>query len=140
LRPGDLDTVRAFLQAAREHHRDLATVRSVIEETFTPDAEWHTMRELPGGGVRRGRDAIAAELADQWNMFDDFTGDLEELRAVGDQAVTRLVLRTRARGGAAEITIRVGNIWTFRDGKILRVRAFRDPDEAVAVAEAEAAE
>jgi len=96
------------------------------------------MRELPGGGVRRGREAVLKELQDQWDAFGNFEAEIEELRAVGDQAVTRLVLRSTPREASTPIETRVGNIWTFKEGKIYRARAFRDPAEAVAVAEAEA--
>jgi ketosteroid isomerase-like protein len=97
------------------------------------------MRELPGGGVRRGREAVEKELRDQWSLFGDFDAEIEELRAIGDQAVTRLVLRSTPHGSSVAFESRVGNIWTFKDGSIYRARAFRDPAEAVAVAEAEAA-
>jgi ketosteroid isomerase-like protein len=114
-------------------------VREMIERSFHPDAEWHTMRELPGGGVRRGRPAVLKELQDQWNSFGEFDAEIEDLRAVGGQAVTRSVLRSTPRGASTSVETRVGNIWTFKEGKIYRARAFRDPAEAVSVAEAEAA-
>jgi ketosteroid isomerase-like protein len=139
LAPGDLDIVRQFFSDLRASENDTELVREMIERSFHPDAEWHTMRELPGGGVRRGREAVMKELEDQWNAFGSFDAEIEDLRAVGDQAVTRLVLRSTPREASASIETRVGNIWTFKEGKIYRARAFRDPAEAVAVAEAEAA-
>lgn len=111
----------------------------MIERSFHPDAEWHTMRELPGGGIRQGREAVMKELQDQWSAFGDFDAEIEELRAIGDQAVTRVVLSSTTRGTRTPVETRVGNIYSFKEGRIYRVRAFRDPAEAVAVAEAEAA-
>jgi ketosteroid isomerase-like protein len=135
----DLDIVREFVADLRRNRNDPTLRRETIERCFHPDAEWHTMRELPGGGVRRGREAVARELRDQQEAFGDFDAKIEDLRAIGDQAVTRLVLRSVTRGASVAVDMRVGNIWSFKEGKIYRVRAFRDPAEAVAVAEAEAA-
>ena len=119
--------------------RDRTAVHAVIERCFRQDAEWHTMRELPGGGVVHGRTAVEKELLDQWSAFAEIEMEMEDLRAVGDQVVTRLVLRTRPHGGGGALETRVGNLWTFEQGEVLRVRAFRDHAEALAVAEAEAA-
>ena len=135
--PGDLDIVRQFFAGVREGRDDPAQAQETIERCFHPDAEWHTMRELPGGGIRRGREAVLKELTDQRSLFEDLEVELEDLRAIGDQAVARLVLRNKPHGGSVAFESRVGNIYSFREGKIIRVRAFRDPDEAVAVAEAE---
>ena len=135
--PADLDTVRQFFAGLRDGKHDPALIRETIERCFHPDAEWHTMRELPGGGIRRGRDAVQKELRDQSSAFEDIEAELEDLRGVGDQAVARVVLRNRPHGSSVAFESRVGNIYTFRDGKIVRVRAFRDPEEAVAIAEAE---
>jgi ketosteroid isomerase-like protein len=137
--PGDLDIVREFITGLRRSRNDSKLSRETIERWFHPDAEWHTMRELPGGGIRRGREAVLQELRDQREVFGDFDAEIEDLRAIGDQAVTRLVLRSVSRGASIAVDTRVGNIWSFKEGTIYRVRAFRDPDEAVAVAEAEAA-
>jgi ketosteroid isomerase-like protein len=136
--PVDLDIVRQFFAELRSSNWDPALERQAIERFFHPDAEWHTMRELPGGGIRRGREAVQKELRDQRSAFGEFEAELEDLQTIGDQAVGRLVLRSRPRGASVPIETRVGNICTFREGKIYRVRAFKDPEEAVAVAEAEA--
>jgi ketosteroid isomerase-like protein len=134
----DLDTVREFIAGLQRSGNDRALIHETIVRCFHPDAEWHTMRELPGGGVRRGREAVEQELRDQWDAFGEFDAEIEELQAVGEQAVTRLVLRSTPRGASIGIDTRVGNIWSFKQGMIYRVRAFRDPAEAVAVAKAEA--
>jgi ketosteroid isomerase-like protein len=136
---GDLDIVREFFAGLRASWNDTALMRETVERSFHRDAEWHTMRELPGGGVRRGREAILQELQDQRNAFGHFEAEIEDLRPVGAQAVTRSVLRSTLRGASRPVETYVGNIWTFKEGQIYRARAFRDPDEAVAVAEAEAA-
>jgi uncharacterized protein len=139
LAPADLDIVREFIAGLRASGHDMDLLRDTIERWFHPDAEWHTMRELPGGGVRRGREAVVKELQDQWNAFDEYEPEIEDLRAVGDQAVARLTLRSTPRGVSTAVEAHVGNIYTLRAGQIYRVRAFRDPAEAFAVAEAEAA-
>jgi len=139
LAPADLDIVREFIAGLRRNRSDPTLSREILERCFHPDAEWHTMRELPGGGVRRGREAVIKELQDQRSAFGDFDAEIEDLQAVGEQAVTRLVLRSTLRGATTPVETRVGNIWSFNEGQIYRVRAFRDPAEAFTVAEAEAA-
>ena len=135
---GDLDTVRDFIAGVHRSGKDRALIHETIVHCFHPDAEWHTMRELPGGGIRRGRESVEQELRDQWDAFGEFDAKIEDLRMIGEQAVARLVLRSTPRGTTMAVDTRVGNIFSFKEGKIYRVRAFRDPGEAVAVAQAEA--
>lgn len=126
------DVVRRFFDAANARHMGRAL------EVLDPDVEWHTTRELPGGGVYHGPRAVERVLRDQAEMIRDFSAEPEELFLVGDQVVAYVRLRGFAHESDFEIDMKVGQIWTVKEGRIVRFRAYVDRDEAVAAATKEA--
>jgi hypothetical protein len=46
------------------------------------------------------------------------------------------VLRTRPRGSSAMVEIRVGHLWTIRDGKLASLEIFPEREKALQAAEA----
>jgi ketosteroid isomerase-like protein len=43
-------------------------------------------------------------------------------------------MRGRGRGSGAETEMRLAQLWTFRDGRPVRMVAYLDPDEGLAAA------
>ena len=64
------DTGRAMSQENMELVRrtmvELANRRDVdaLDDLASADYEWHNARDLPGGGIHRGREAVKAQLRD----------------------------------------------------------------------------
>ncbi len=52
----------------------------------------------------------------------------------GDQVVALITTKGRPRGTDADIVTQNGHIWTIRDGEILAMKTFPDPDEALEAA------
>jgi ketosteroid isomerase-like protein len=125
----NVDVARELFDAVR--HQDASRL---IELTH-PDVEWHSFFALgEEGGVYRGHSGIrryVAELQDTWEVVDP---ELEDELSVG--AVVLLVgrLRYRGRGSGAESESQAGWALTFRDGKVVRFRAFQDPERTLEAA------
>lgn len=94
------------------------------------DFEW-LVPELPDGALRQGPEAVIAFLRD----FDDQWHDLHvdwTFREVDAERVLAIVDMTglgRASGAPAEI--RIGQIWTFRDGRPARMVAHMHVEDAL---------
>jgi ketosteroid isomerase-like protein len=71
----------------------------------------------------------------QLEVFDEFTIEAEEFHEHGDHVA--VPIRQRARGGLSgvEVEIRIGHLWTVRDGKAIRLEVFPARDDARTAAE-----
>jgi ketosteroid isomerase-like protein len=105
-----------------------------VLEAVTDDVDWciYGPPEIPYAGPRHGRDAVAQTFAslDETVEFEHFTPD--EYIAQGDQVVAlgSEQLRVRATGQLAQNQWAM--VFTFRDGKIARFRAFEDTAATIA--------
>ena len=99
-----------------------------------PDIEWETDPRLPNAGTYRGREEIQRFYEDQAAPFDRSVIELERLVANGDYVVALVRVRRRLRGSTAEIDLRLGHLWTIRDGKVVRGQAFAERERALEAA------
>jgi ketosteroid isomerase-like protein len=81
-------------------------------------------------GLDRARDYYA-RWASAWAEWD---WEIEEAREHGDLVVTRARLTGRGRGSGLVLDMRVGQIWEFRHGKVVRHEAFPSWNEALEAA------
>jgi uncharacterized protein len=98
---------------------------------LTDDFEWHEPAQAFHGATHSGFEDIRRRLETQLEVFDEFTIAPEEFRADRDRIAVSV--RQRARGGisGAEVEIRIGHLWTIRDGKIARLDVFAARDDAL---------
>ena len=100
---------------------------------YAPDIEWEDTSGLWGDwGVARGHE----DLRQAWRQWLEIFGDVSwRLDAdpldAGDHVVATYRVHARGRASRVEVDQRITLIWTVRDGKISRVRAYRDRSEAL---------
>ncbi|MCE3246740.1 MAG: hypothetical protein K0R41_565, partial [Geminicoccaceae bacterium] len=99
------------------------------------DFEWVEPAEGLLGGNHRGFDQVRAEIERQLEVFDEFAIEPEDFHEHGERVA--VPIRQRARGGASgvEVEIRIGHLWTLRDGKIIRLEVFPAREDARKAAE-----
>jgi ketosteroid isomerase-like protein len=97
------------------------------------DFEMTTQRGLDAGTLQR-REAVQRFGEDYVAMFDSLVLEPEEFLANGDQVVVVVTRRARPRGGSVDIVVRNGHLWTVRDGAILSMKSFPDPEDALTAA------
>ena len=128
------DEVFAFIKRGYElwNEGDLSTVAQMWSDDF----ELHTAPEWPGQRVFYGREAamrfLTEEIADVIG-FDRV--EVERIELVGDELVICMTAHTKG----AESNLDIGHVPIFhvasmREGKVFRVRAFLDEDEAMTAA------
>ncbi len=102
---------------------------AVFQDTH-PDLEVTTQRG-PDAGTHRRREGVQRFLEDYIAAFDSMFVKPEEFLENGDQVVALVMRRARPKGGSVDLVVRNGHLWTLRDGKILSMKSFPDPEKAV---------
>jgi ketosteroid isomerase-like protein len=93
----------------------------VYEDNVMPDHAGETYRGLEG--LRRAMATFA-------EPFETMVFDLERIVGSGDHVVSIHRVRARARETAISFDFQAAYIWSFRDGRIVRILGFLDLDEA----------
>jgi ketosteroid isomerase-like protein len=96
-----------------------------------PDIVWNPIEELP----TQGHAAVRASLAHWKAEWENYEVVPEELVDLGDRVVATVRLRGRGRGSGVEIEACFYDLYTLRDGKIVRMDQFTVRAEALEAAE-----
>ena len=102
-------------------------------ELAHPDAEWIPDSRV-GQGPIRGRENIIQFFTDRAEMFDEFRTEAERFWETDDRVLA--FVRVTGSGGASGATfdIRIGHLWTVRDGVVVRGEGYGNRDEALEAA------
>jgi ketosteroid isomerase-like protein len=114
-----------------------AFARGDLEAVFAavaPEIEWdftHT-DQWPEQKVYRGYEAVLEFFRAWTEEWDDYHFEVEEIRDAGNQAV--VVIRDEGTGKRSGLKLERthGELWTVRDGKVIRIELFDDKDAALA--------
>ena len=93
------------------------------------DFEW-VVPNHPEGAVRHGADSVIEffrEWIEPWEKLD-IDWELEE--AGPDAALAVIQMRGRGRVSGVPAEMHFFQLWTFRDGRAVRMEMFTDSDEA----------
>ena len=96
-----------------------------------------TRAEIPGVGVFRGIDEVRTFFEEDWFAtfpFEDWEIHIEEPIDNGDQVIVTSRQQGRGASSKAGTALTLGNIFTVRNGKIVRIQVFRRPEEALEAA------
>ena len=109
-----------------------AFLRQDFEEAlsaFHPDVEWDGTN-LPDGRVSRGHEAVRDHTARWASMWDSWTVELGQFIEAGDEVVLYIREKGLSKSGI-QMDERHAEVYTVKDGKILRRRGFSDVNEAL---------
>src|SRR5918994_256517 len=99
------------------------------------DVEWNAPSGVSiGEEVYRGHDAVRKGFAlwlDAWEMY---RFEAAEILDHGDHVVVSGTQTGRGRGSGVEIKLQTFNVFTLRNGKVVRMRNFDDRAEALEAA------
>jgi ketosteroid isomerase-like protein len=102
------------------------------EELFDADFESH-MADVGVGALRL--DATQEALREYFETFEDFHVQIEELIDVdGEHVVATIRDGGRIRGSNAEVSNRYFHVWTFADGKVVRLSVHTERGRALEAA------
>ncbi len=99
-------------------------------EYAAPDFEFDFSRSIsPVHGVFK-LDQIRGFLDEFFGQWEAVRFELDEIADVGEQVVTTSTNYHRGRDGL-EVKVRPSAVWTVRDGSIVRLCLYQEPQEAL---------
>lgn len=104
---------------------------------LAPNIDWREPVEFPGGGAYHGRAAVAGYLSNSRANWAEGASTPKKFIVHGDRVVVFVHAHFRVRGATTWNDVRLADVYTFRDGVPVAMRAFADRDMAVRWAEAE---
>jgi ketosteroid isomerase-like protein len=107
--------------------------RAALAEFLHPDIELTYLGVLIDKQVTyRGLSGVREFMRSIVENFEEFSVDVEELVDAGDQVVAALHQRARGRASGAQVDIRIGQVWTVRDGQAVAWRIYPSNEDALA--------
>jgi ketosteroid isomerase-like protein len=106
-----------------------------LVEFYDADIEFQplTGMEVELGGYQ-GHAGVRRYLDEAAEVWDEMLPHADDLRAVGDHVVILGGCAVRGRGSGAITDSPMAWVLTFRDGKVIRHRAYRTSEEALKAA------
>ena len=111
-------------------------VGAMLDELH-PEIEWYPWLQVQLGGeatVYRGHQGVREGIRDGEDAFSEVRADLSEVRDLGQRVVAIGHLRGRGKESGAMTESALAWIVEFKSGKVIRVREYLDPTEALEVA------
>ena len=118
--PQNVEIVRRFLVV------DLDESLAYVD----PCIVWNPVEESSA----RGPEAVRASTERWKSEWDDYEVIPEELVDQGDRVVATVRFRVRGRASGIEVDARLYDVFTLRDGKIVRMDQFTEQSEALEAA------
>jgi ketosteroid isomerase-like protein len=86
------------------------------------------------GEPYRGHEGVARATERWLEPYESVTIELEQIVGSGDLLVSIHHARSKARYTGIEDEGPLAYVWTFRDGKVIHFRSYRDPSDALEAA------
>ena len=98
-----------------------------------PEVEWHSFfAVLARRGIYRGHDGMARYVSDLHEAWEIVGPQVDDSLAVGNVALLVGRVHYRGKTSGVETDQEAGWVLTFRNGKVLTFRAFREPEQVLA--------
>jgi ketosteroid isomerase-like protein len=97
-----------------------------------PEVELHPRPDVPDGRVWRGSDGIRGFFVVTAEAFDPIRWDAQEMIAEGRHVIVRTHVTAYGASSGTPIEMDEAQLWTFRDGLIVRLQGFPTVDDAYA--------
>jgi ketosteroid isomerase-like protein len=125
----NLEIVQRAIEAFNANGVDgiLPLIHPEFEATTPPDLASEPDTYRGHDGVRRWFDSF-------YEAMDDIRWDAHEFHEVGDRVVVEFTLRARGKTSGLDFGQNAVMVWSFRDGKAIRIQLFQTLEEALAAA------
>ena len=119
----NVQIVSAFFDAAGD-------VGEAAEAFLAEDAEFVPFTRLAGSGSR-GPEGFAQQITEIADQFAEYEVRPEQLRPAGDHVVAALRRQARSARSPVPLADRFAQVFTLREGKIVRIQSYPSFDEAL---------
>lgn len=104
---------------------------------FDPQVVRIEFEGSPSGGTYHGIDAVKAHVIKGRSTWAEGACEPERLIAAGDKVVVTCHVRVRLKDQTDWLEGSTGDVFTFRDGKVIEFRTFAEEKDALKYARAE---
>lgn len=108
--------------------------RPLGADLLADDAEWVNPHDAIEPGTRRGAAGFNDAIRSVFSAWDEVRLEVERVIESGDDMIALGTLHGRVHGPGMEIDSPHGQIWTFRDGRVIRMQWFNTHDETLEAA------
>jgi ketosteroid isomerase-like protein len=115
-------------------HQELFARRKLGPHFLAERVEWVNPHDAVEPGIRQGADGFNAAIKSVFDAWDDVRFETERVIDSGDEVVALGQVRGRGRAAGIEVARPHGQIWTFRDGRVIQMRWFHSHSEALEAA------
>lgn len=126
--------VRAIYAAINRN--DIPAVLALLD----PQIEWIEPADYPEGGTTRGLADVSALLYRARGRWAEGGCEPEQFNVAGDKIVVLVYVHVRLKDEVTWREGRLGDVYTFRNGKIVQKRTFDEWQQALAWAGVEASD
>jgi uncharacterized protein len=123
----NVEIVRCLYRAMNDRDSERAA------EFTHPEVEWIPDSRV-GEGPVRGRENVIRFFADRAEMFDQLLTEIERCWEKDDQVVAFIRVTGSGQASGAQVDIRIGHLWTVRDGVVVRGEGYGDRSKALEAA------
>ena len=99
-----------------------------------PEIVFSQPEEEPGGATYHGHEGVIQAFTKWTGAWDDYRVELEELRDFGDHVLATTRHRGRGKGSGVAVEQEIFQLWTVRNGKVVRARMYYEEREALEAA------
>jgi ketosteroid isomerase-like protein len=97
-----------------------------------PEFEYVASAAFVGlSGGHRGLEGFTRMLEQFWGEFDEAHAEPQEFIEAGDSVLAVITFRGSGKQSGVEVNMEVFQLWTLRDGKVVRGQGFSDRAEAL---------
>jgi uncharacterized protein len=100
-------------------------------ESLDPNIQWIEPAEFPGGGAYHGRAGAKHYLVQSRAAWAEVISEPERFIPAGDRIVVFVHARVRPENSNEWQEVRLADVYTFRNGKAIQMRAFADRQQAL---------
>ena len=100
-------------------------------QAMDPQIEWTEPDEFPGGGTYHGHAEVQGYLSQSRAGWAEGQSEPERFVIAGDKIVVFVHVRAWPKGGTEWQETRLADVFTFRNGKAVQMRAFADRRKAL---------
>jgi ketosteroid isomerase-like protein len=108
--------------------------RKLGRNLLADDAEWVNPHDAVEPRIRQGADSFNEAIQSVFDAWDEVRFETERVIDSGDEVVALGQVRGRGRAAGIEVARAHGQIWTFRDGRVIRMRWFHSHSQTLEAA------
>jgi ketosteroid isomerase-like protein len=98
------------------------------------DGEYHAAREDPDSAIHRGVDAIRRHYASWVEAYPDLRVEPVEAKGNGERVFVWVHISGHGGGSGVPVDLELAQVFTMRDGKVMRLVEYTDRAEALKAA------